>query len=360
MLGHQLLADPALAFDQHRGARRRHHLDRAQHLLQHGRAGEDVGGEVPLDLEAQAAVLALEERLLARLLHPHPELLEVRGLGEVVEGAEAHGVDRRLHVGEAGHDDRLQVGVLLADAGEDVDPVGVGQLEVEEEHVPLRGVERLEGALAGGADLHLVARLLEEAGHGQAEGLLVLGDEHAEAGGVHACPCGDVEGRRGSALPPFAGPVEEIAPAAAQQAPGDGEPEAGPPLGIGGGVRLEEVRAPRPRAPRARCPRRRGRPSRPRREARTARVPPAGIARAGVHGEGHHHLLQRVGVDARRRAGRAGRSPGRGGARRPGAARAAAGRVRRCRDVGPVPGRGARGVEQEPHDRLAARDLRRG
>ena len=192
------MPDAALALDEHRRARRRHHLDRAQHLLQHGRAGEDVGREVPLHLEAQAAVLPLEQRLLARLLHPHPELLEVRGLGEVVEGAEAHGVDRRLHVGEAGDDDRLQLGVLLAHAGEDVDPVGVGQLEVEQQHVPLGGVERLERALAGGADLHLVARLLQEAGDGEAERLLVFGDEHAEAGAfmVYLWRRGGRRGRR--------------------------------------------------------------------------------------------------------------------------------------------------------------------
>ena len=174
VLGHQLLADAALSLDEHGGAGRRDHLDRPQHLLQGVGAGEDVGGHPSLDLEAQAAVLALEEGLLPGFLDPHPQLLEVRGLGQVVEGPEAHGLDGGLHVGEAGDDDRLQLGVLLADLGQDVHSVGVGELQVEEHHVPFLAVEGLEGGLAGGADLHVVPRLLEEAGHGEAEGGLVF------------------------------------------------------------------------------------------------------------------------------------------------------------------------------------------
>ena len=58
-------------------------------------AGERVtisGAEAALDLEAEAPVLALEERLLAGLVHAHGQLVEVRRLGQVVEGPEAHGL----------------------------------------------------------------------------------------------------------------------------------------------------------------------------------------------------------------------------------------------------------------------------
>jgi len=204
MLGEQLLAHAALALDQDRGAGGRHHLDRLEHLLEERRAGEDVGGEVALDLEAQPPVLPLEQGLLSRLLHPHPELLEVRGLGEVVEGAQPHRLDGGLHVGEPGHDDRLQLGVLLADPGEDVDPVRVGKLEVEQEHVPLLRVEGLLGGLPRRAHLDVVVEVLEGAGHGEAEGGLVLGHENAEAGRVHALPEA-VRRTTRNALPPFRG-----------------------------------------------------------------------------------------------------------------------------------------------------------
>ena len=85
---------------------------------------------------------------------------------------------------------------------------------------------------------------------------------------------------------------------------------------------------------------------------------PGGHARAGVHGEGHDHLLERVGVDPGRREPLRDARPDAEARERGVPLEQAQGEGDGRLEVRPVAGRRARGVEQEAHDPLAARDLR--
>src|SRR5439155_732647 len=167
---HQLLAGPRLAGQQHGAA-----------------GGTDAADEVVDGLHrSRAPDQALERR---RLLHPLPQVailgavlahlerladdqldrLEVEGLEDVVEGAELHRVDRRLHRSEGGQQDHRYVGVQLAQLGEQLEAGHARHLEVGEDEVDLLGLEAAEclfTALGGHRiDPHALEQDLQEAPH---------------------------------------------------------------------------------------------------------------------------------------------------------------------------------------------------
>ena len=64
------------------------------------------------------------------------ELFEREGLGEVVAGADAHGLDGGVDGGEGGHDDDDGVRVVLErDLFEEGEAAAAGELEVEQDEV---------------------------------------------------------------------------------------------------------------------------------------------------------------------------------------------------------------------------------
>ena len=148
--GHQLLAGAALAQDQHRRIGGRHAVHEAQHLLHSRAAGDDALVARLVELGAHDHVLAHQAGLLGRLADQDVELLDARRLGQVVVGAELHGLDRGGHLLEAGHDDDLWGLREILQLAQHLDALDVRHPHVEQQHVGHLVLEMLEGGPAVG------------------------------------------------------------------------------------------------------------------------------------------------------------------------------------------------------------------
>jgi len=90
---------PALTRDEDRRLERRDHPDRPEDLLHARRVADDVVGAVATShFPAQVLELGVPGRVARRTLDDDEQLLDVEGLGHVVEGAELHRGDGRLTV----------------------------------------------------------------------------------------------------------------------------------------------------------------------------------------------------------------------------------------------------------------------
>src|SRR5581483_2334036 len=138
-----VLADAALAREEHRRGLARRDLADELVDLAHGRRLADDGLETALLLRALAdrADLAAELGRLERLAEADEELLDLERLLQVVLGPELDRLDGVLdrRVGRH-HDDEL-VGLPLDDLAEQPEAVRVGEPHVEEEEVPVLGLE---------------------------------------------------------------------------------------------------------------------------------------------------------------------------------------------------------------------------
>src|SRR5690606_8474076 len=183
--GDELLAGPALALDEHGGARGRdlaHLLDDRLHLRA---LGDDVavqarGGGVHREDGGAAGLAAQVEGPAQDQLH----LVRREGLGQIVESPVLHRPDGRSQVGVGRHDDDRRLSGERLQLGDEVDAVGIGKAHVAENE---DGIEVREDAtrLRGGAGgLHVEGRailaLREQLGLEEvAETRIVLDDEEA-------------------------------------------------------------------------------------------------------------------------------------------------------------------------------------
>ena len=137
-LGHELLARSALAMDQNRVRLAARELpdDVAQAPRRVGLADELVGVVLAFLALGQARDLAPRLHLVERATHGNPQLFEVlEGLFEVVRGPRLDRGHRALDVTEGRDHDDGAVGVLGLQLADDLDPVHVGQAQVDERHV---------------------------------------------------------------------------------------------------------------------------------------------------------------------------------------------------------------------------------
>ena len=158
--GQHLLAGPALAQQQHRrvgvgGAQRQ--LQRAPHR---GRFGDDLdraGARHGVRARQLAPHPAPDERVLDR----GPELVEPERLGDVVEGAGPHRVDRRLDRPERGDDHHRHARIARPHLGQQIAALHARHHLIGHDDVDRRVVEMAQrlGAVGGGP--HLVARLAQ-------------------------------------------------------------------------------------------------------------------------------------------------------------------------------------------------------
>ena len=182
--GGQVLARATLAAEQHGGGRtRRDLLQQGLHRLHRWRLPDDAVEGERLGLERpQLPDLAAQPGGLQRPLHERHHLVHLEGLDDVVEGAPFDGLHRVLDGGVGGHEDDHGVGVGLLDAVKQLQPVDVGQSEVEEDQVHARG-DPFERRGAVGRLGHVVALLLEPGAERPPDEIFVVDDEHR--GRVH-------------------------------------------------------------------------------------------------------------------------------------------------------------------------------
>ena len=106
------------------------------------------------------------------------QLLALERLDEVVVGARVQPLDARLDgVARGQHQDRHVVG--RAQAAGDLDPVELGQPEVEDHEVGVVGGRLAQRGLAVTGDAHLVALQAQRALERLGDLVVVLHDEHA-------------------------------------------------------------------------------------------------------------------------------------------------------------------------------------
>src|SRR5262249_46414138 len=129
----QLLARTALTGDQHGGLEWRHRADGADHALNLRRTTDDqTQRSLRSELVAQPFDFGLELRRARRTLDNQPELVDVEGLLEVVEGTELHRRDRGLDGLRGSQDHDRQPRVTGADALEKLHPVHSRHDDVEQ------------------------------------------------------------------------------------------------------------------------------------------------------------------------------------------------------------------------------------
>src|SRR6185369_8479485 len=101
-------------------------------------------GDLPMTLSkpkrchlllAQFRNLAPEAAGLEDLLHPAADILVAERLGDVVACPRLHGGDGVLHARVRGDHEHRQVGLAGVDAVQDLDPVRVGELVIEQDRV---------------------------------------------------------------------------------------------------------------------------------------------------------------------------------------------------------------------------------
>ena len=102
---HELLAGAAFPVDQDRGIALRHAADRLVDLLHGGRIADEPALVLFPHLGAERGHFLRKPPDLDGLLQEDVHLVEVKGLGDIIEGAAPHGLDRVLHRGLGGHDD---------------------------------------------------------------------------------------------------------------------------------------------------------------------------------------------------------------------------------------------------------------
>jgi hypothetical protein len=173
--GHELLAHPALAGDEHGRARGRGAPHRLPDLLEGAAAAHHAVAVV--EDEPQPPVLLGEALLAERVPRGDQDALAVGRLLDEVEGAQLHRLHRRLHRAVAGEDNDGRRAVLLLQLLQDLEPVHLGHLDVEEHEVRRLLLGELEPHRPVRGEEDLVALVLEDHLEGRADGVLVVDDE---------------------------------------------------------------------------------------------------------------------------------------------------------------------------------------
>ncbi len=174
--GDELLAHAELALQQDRAVVVRHALDEADDLLDGVALADDLGAvrgrSGRRDGGSGGPGGFLPERMFDRAL----EVGQLEGLGQVVEGAEAHGLDGGFHAAVAGdHDDGGGWQFRAAEL-DDIQAVHVPDEQVDNDEI---GLVLAQGGDAGGAGLAAADLMTErpaEFGHQLQNGRFVIND----------------------------------------------------------------------------------------------------------------------------------------------------------------------------------------
>jgi hypothetical protein len=176
---HQLLAGAGLAGDEHRRVRSRGAADQLPDRQHRRRRADQARAR---RRRRRGGRRLRQPALRDRALDGGEQRREVERLGQIVEGAVAHGADGALRVAVRGRDDHRHVLLLPgADLAQELEPVAVAQADVEQD-----AVGRARGQLAArlgeaGRRRRGEAEPLDRADEPFTHAGLVLDDEHQRA-----------------------------------------------------------------------------------------------------------------------------------------------------------------------------------
>ena len=147
----QFLAGAGLALNQHGAVHRRHELQALEHRLHRGALADDVVEPVPIaQLRAQLGVLLAEPRLVDRCCEHARQMRELHGLMRKSIAPRLIAATASFDAAEAGHHDRHDLRVAGEGRVEDVEAVGVGQLQIDDQAVVGEAFETVQRFGAGG------------------------------------------------------------------------------------------------------------------------------------------------------------------------------------------------------------------
>jgi hypothetical protein len=126
----ELLAGARLPGDQHRDGGARETADGAEHLLHGRRPPEELG-----DATGGFPLLARRAARARGAAHERHRLVDVEGLGQVLERPALVGGDRAPQVRVRRHDDDRQRGSRVVDQAQELEPRGTRHADVGDEHV---------------------------------------------------------------------------------------------------------------------------------------------------------------------------------------------------------------------------------
>src|SRR6266850_168651 len=171
----KLLADSGLTMDQYGRVQVHDGAERLEDRPHDGALRHHVPeGEALLVAPDRSPVGRLQRLELDRPADHDEQLGRLKGLDEIVLGAQAHRLDRRLDGPVGRHDDDGQIGVIGLDLAHERDPVHAGKPPVGQHQVHVFGLERVEGLFAALDRQHLVTRPLERAVQWAEEHLVVV------------------------------------------------------------------------------------------------------------------------------------------------------------------------------------------
>ena len=173
----ELLADAALALNEHRRVGRRRAADGGHHLLERGALADHLVAD--LDGLLERSVLVAQPPLVERVAQAHEHALARERLLDEVERALLGRLDRGADGPVAGdHDDRQRL-VHRAEALEHLEAVHARHLHVEQDEIGRLALGQRQAFLAGGRADELVAFVFERHAQRVANGGLVV--DHQDA-----------------------------------------------------------------------------------------------------------------------------------------------------------------------------------
>ena len=147
--GDQLLAGARFAADQHRRVALRDLLDDREHRLQRAARADDPVEVVDVLLRVPEVLdLVLEAAVLDGLLDLELHLLDLERLLHVVEGADLHRLDRRVHRAERRHQDHRRRRMQRLRGAQHVHAVAAAHLQIAQHDVELSLVQLLDRDVA--------------------------------------------------------------------------------------------------------------------------------------------------------------------------------------------------------------------
>ena len=136
----ELLAGAGFAGDQHRHARARQAADGAKHFLHRRRLAEHFRNAARFARRLSST----RTRLLSGAAHQIDRLIDVERLRQIFERAALIRGDGAVEIGMRGHDDDRQLGLAVANLGQQLEAAAARHADVGDQHVGSIAAQRGE------------------------------------------------------------------------------------------------------------------------------------------------------------------------------------------------------------------------